>query len=161
MRMILTKTLFTTLILLSLTVEGWGAGIGSLAVTTTVLSKSNCRFTTPTAAMDFGNIDPAGSADVTATTSLTFRCGGSTPVATFLISDNDGLNETAVDANRMAHTTLAGNFLPYLLSYTPTSASAARNVNQTLNITGTVQSSGYKTAAEGAYSDTVILSINP
>jgi hypothetical protein len=161
MRMILPKTLLATLILLSLTVEGWGAGVGSLAVTATVLSKSNCRFTTTTGTLAFGTIDSAGVADVSATASLTFRCNGSAPIATFLISDDDGLNETAVDANRMGHTTLAGNFLPYQLSYTPTSASVPRGTAQTLDITGTVRSSDYRTAVAGVYSDTVILSILP
>ena len=161
MRMILPKTLLAALILLSLTAEGWGAGTGSLAVTATVLSKSNCRFTTTTGALNFGTIDPAGSTDVTATASLSFRCNGSAPVATFLISDDDGLNETAVDANQMGHTTLAGYFLPYQLSYTPTSASVPRGAVQTLAITGTVRSSDYSSAIAGAYGDTVILSILP
>jgi hypothetical protein len=135
--------------------------MGSLSVTTTVLTKSNCRFTTTTGTLNFGNIDPAGAADVSTTTSLSFRCNGSAPVATFLISDDDGLNETVADANRMGHTTLAGTFLPYQLSYTPTSASVPRGDIQTLSITGTVRSSDYRTAPVGAYSDMVILSILP
>ena len=156
MRMILPKILLTALILLSLTVEGWGAGTASLAVTATVLSKSNCRFTTTTGTLPFGNIDAGGTADATATASLSFRCNGSAPVATYLISDNDGAN-----ANKMAHTTLAGNFLPYELSYTPTTGSVPRGDILTLAITGTVRSSDYRAAMAGAYSDTVILSILP
>lgn len=161
MRMILPKTLLAALILLSLSVEGWGAGVGSLSVTATVLSKSNCRFTTTTGALNFGGIDSGGAADISATTSLSFRCNGSEAIATFLISDDDGLNETAIDAYRMGHTTLAGNFLPYQMSYTPTSSSVPRGAVQTLAITGTVRSSDYRVAVAGAYSDTVILSILP
>lgn len=161
MRMILPKISLVALILLSLTVEGWGAGTGSLAVTATVLSKNNCRFTTTTGTLNFGNIDPAGSADISATASLNFRCNGSQPVATFFINDDDGLNETAVDANQMGHTTLAGNFLPYQLSYTPTTASVPRGAVQTLTITGTVRSIDYQSAVAGVYRDTVILSILP
>ena len=161
MRMILAKTLLAVLILLSPTGEGWGASAGSLTVTATVLTKSNCRFTTTSGTLLFGNIDSGGAADVSATASLNFRCNGSAPIATFLISDDDGLYETAINANRMAHTTLAGSFLPYQMSYTPTSASVPKGAIQTLAITGTVRSSDYRAAVAGAYSDTVILSILP
>lgn len=151
-RVILLK-IFLISILLSLTAESWGAVV---SVSATVLSKSNCRFTTTTGTLAFGIIDPAGTTDVTATSSLGFRCNGSAPIATFLISDNGGLN-----ASQMSHVTLAGIFLPYQMSYTPTSASVPRGVAQTLTITGTVQRSDYQTAAIGDYSDTVILSIIP
>ena len=156
MKMILPKTLLAALILLSLTVEGWGAGIATLSVSATVLSKSNCRFTTTTGTLPFGNIDSAGAADISATASLSFRCNGSEPIATYLISDDGGLN-----ANQMEHATLTGNFLPYQLSYTPTSGSVPRGDILTLAITGTVRSSDYRVAMAGAYSDTVILSILP
>lgn len=155
MRAVIAKTLLTAVILLTLIVEGWGAS-ASLAVSATVLSKSNCKFSTATGTLPFGNIDSGGSADASATASLTFRCNGSAPIATYLISDDDGLN-----ANRMAHTSLAGTFLPYQLSYTPTTGSVPRGDPVTLSISGTVRSSDYRVAVAGAYSDTVILSILP
>ena len=156
MRAVIAKTLLTAVILLTLTVEGWGAGTAALAVSATVLSKSNCKFSTVTGTLPFGNIDSGGTADVSAAASLTFRCNGSAPIATYLISDDDGLN-----ANRMAHTTLAGTFLPYQLSYTPTTGSVPRGDPVTLSISGTVLSSDYRVAVAGAYSDTVVLSILP
>lgn len=161
MRTFLPKIMFVVFILLALSIEGRAAPVASLFVTATVLSKSNCRFTTTTAALNFGTITSAGTADVSATASINFRCNGSEPIASFLISDDDGLNETAVNAYRMGHTTLPGNFLPYQMSYTPTSASIPRGAVQTLDITGTVRSSDYRTAMAGVYSDTVILSILP
>lgn len=161
MRALIAKILLTAVTILVLNVEGWGAGMASLGVSATVLSKSNCRFTTATGTLVFGNIDSGGVADVSATASLSFRCNGSVTIATFLIGDDDGLNETAVNANQMAHTTVAGNFLPYQMSYTPTSASVPRGVAQTLAVTGTVRSSDYRVAMAGAYSDTVLLSIFP
>jgi spore coat protein U-like protein len=121
-----------------------------------VLTKSNCKFSTTTGTLPFGNIDTGGSTDATATASLSFRCNGSAPIATYLISDDDGLN-----ANQMAHTTLAGTFLPYELSYTPTTGSVPRGDTLTLAITGTVNKDDYRVAVAGAYSDTVILSILP
>ncbi|MDO9081538.1 MAG: hypothetical protein Q7U44_12120 [Desulfuromonadales bacterium] len=146
----------TALILMSLPMTVWGADIGALSVSATVLTKSNCKFSTTTGDLIFGTIDSGGTADVSATASLTFRCNGSAPIATYLISDNDGAN-----ASKMAHTTLAGNFLPYELSYTPTTGSVPRGDPVTLAITGTVRSSDYRAAMAGAYSDTVILSILP
>lgn len=156
MRAILANFFMTALILMSLPIAVWGADIGALSVSATVLSKSNCKFSTPTGDLIFGTIDSGGTADVSATASLTFRCNGSAPIASYLLSDNDGLN-----TNRMAHTTLAGNFLPYELSYTPTTGSVPRGDPVTLSITGTVRSSDYRVAMAGAYSDTVILSILP
>lgn len=156
MRAILANFLMTALILMSLPMAVWGADIGALSVSATVLSKSNCRFTTTTGNLVFGTIDSGGTADVSATASLEFRCNGSAPIATYLITDNDGLN-----TNRMAHTTSAGNFLPYQLSYTPTSGSVPRGDRLDLVITGTVRSSDYRAAMAGAYSDTVILAILP
>lgn len=156
MQTAIAKILLTAVILLTLTLEGWGAGIGSLSVSATVLTKSNCKFSTLTGDLIFGTIDSGGTADVSATASLTFRCNGSEPIATYLVSDNDGAN-----ASKMAHTTLAGNFLPYELSYTPTSGSVPRGDPVTLSITGTVRSSDYRAAQAGTYSDTVILSILP
>lgn len=156
MRAILANFFMTALILMSLPMTVWGADIGALSVSATVLTKSNCKFSTTIGDLIFGTIDSGGTADVSATASLTFRCNGSAPIATYLISDNDGAN-----ASKMAHTTLAGNFLPYELSYTPTTGSVPRGDPVTLAITGTVRSSDYRAAMAGAYSDTVILSILP
>jgi hypothetical protein len=52
-------------------------------------------------------------------------------------------------------------FLPYGLSLSPVSGTVARNTNQILAVTGTVLGASYGSAAAGAYSDTVTLTILP
>lgn len=156
----LSKTLFAALIILLAAMDGWGAG-ASLSVSATVLSKSTCRFNTAAGTLAFGTLDPSNPVDVSVTSSLIYRCNGSQPLATFLITDDDGLNESGADANRMQHSTLAGNLLSYQLSYAPVSATVPKGTNQTLTITGVVLGTGYQSAVAGAYTDTVILSIAP
>lgn len=137
---------------------------GTLTVTATVLSRNNCRFTGINAAastLNFGNLDPSNPVDITATTTIRFRCRGSSRIATFFISDNDGLYETGPGANRMRHTVVLTEYLPYSLNLNPITASVPRNTNQTLTITGTVRGVDYQNAYVGSYSDTVIITIVP
>jgi len=131
-------------------------------ISATVLSKSICRFvTTKTATVDFGNLDPTAPTDVVVTASLTVRCQGSADPATYLITDDDGLYETGVNANRMQHSTAPGNFIPYTVTYTPASDTIPKNFNQTLTITGTLLGADYTTAIAGVYNDTVTLTLAP
>ena len=132
-----------------------------VAVTATVLSKSECKFNSKTSNLNFGNVDPANPIDKTTSTSITFRCGGSPPSATFSITDDDGLYETGPDANRMRHTTVTTEYLLYSLTLNPTSGTVPKNTDQTLTITGTVKGVDYQDALSGSYSDTVVISITP
>lgn len=159
MSLLLRSTASFALLLLVSSVS-WGAG-GSVNVSATVLSKNICRFRTNTATLAFGNLDAGNPVDVTATASLTIRCLGSSPLATFFISDDDGLYETGIDANRMRHATLPAAFLPYSFSFTPVTATVPRLTDQTITVTGTVRGTDYQFAQIGAYADTVILTIVP
>lgn len=136
------------------------AGAATVTINATVLTKSNCRFTT-TAALAFGAINPGSVVDATATTTIDFRCGGSANPATYLITDNDGVYDIVAGAHRMRHATTPTQFLPYGFSYNPASGTVPRNVVQTLTITGTVLATDFQNALQGAYSDTVTLTINP
>lgn len=134
----------------------------SVSVSAVILSKSNCRFDNPTTAnLDFGTLDPLIPADVSVSATLSFTCRGSSKVATYLISGDDGLHESAPGSPRMQHTTDPSAFLPYLLTLSPTSGSAPKNVAQTLTVKGTVLGSDYQSAIAGNYSDTVTISIQP
>jgi len=135
-------------------------GATMLNVSATVLSKSVCRFNSATASLPFGTVDPSTSSDVTATTTVTFRCMGSAPIATFFIADDGGLYAAAPGQHRMKHSVLP-QYLPYDLTLTPASASVPKNVIQTLTITGTLRATDYRDAFAGAYTDTVTLSITP
>jgi len=154
-----------TLLILTITAGYvFAADTANLSVTATIISPGNCRFAAGTT-LNFGNLDPANPVDVNASTTVTIRCtrpGFPQPV-TYLISDDDGLYETGLNANRMRHTTILTQFLPYTMSIVPASATIPRNTNTTITINGTVLGASYQgsTVAPGAYRDTVVISIIP
>jgi hypothetical protein len=142
---------------------GYAADSSVVSVTATVVSSGSCSFTTHTANLNFGNLDPSNPVDVTTTTSVLFRCFRwfIFPV-TYFIGDDDGLYQTGSDANRMRHTTIPTEYLPYAFSLNPQSGNVTGNwTNHTLTITGTVRGVDYQNAAMGNYSDRVIVSIEP
>jgi spore coat protein U-like protein len=137
------------------------AGANTLAVSATVVSKSQSRFNTVASTLNFGNLDPLTGVDVVVSTTIIFRCGGSANPATFFISDEDGLYETGPNATRMRHATIISEYLPYSLALNPASGTVPKNINQTLTVTGVVRSVDLQTVAAGSYADTVVLSILP
>lgn len=161
MRRLAKKVIYSLTILLFLSGEALAAGTNAVSVSATVLSKSICLFNSATSTLNFGSLDPANPVNVTTSTTIIFRCVGSAPLATFFISDDDGLYETGPDANRMGHTVLPAQFLPYSLTLSPTTATVPRLTNQTLTVTGTVLGVDYQAAYPGSYSDTVIITIVP
>ncbi|MGB9628100.1 MAG: spore coat protein U domain-containing protein [Thermodesulfobacteriota bacterium] len=155
---------FFLVFLLSISILLYHAYAGDTSVVSVsgvVLSKSECKFNSKTASLSFGNLDPSNPVDRTVSTAITFRCGGSAPMATFSITDDDGLYETGPDQNRMKHTTIPSEYLLYNLTLNPTSGTVPKNTNQTLTITGTVKGVDYQDAPAGNYSDTVVISIEP
>lgn len=157
------KFLIFSLVVMSLAFlqTSHAADTRTVTVTATVLSKNQCKFSSATAALAFGTLDPANPVNKTVNTSITFRCMGSSPIATFFISDNDGLYETGPNANRMRHTTLPTEYIPYVFSLSPTSGTIPKNTYHTLTINGTVNGTDYANAATGTYSDTVVVTIAP
>lgn len=137
------------------------AGVNALTVAATVLSKSKCKFNTANATLNFGALDPANTVDVTQFTSVLFVCNGSAPIATFAFTSDDGLYETGPGANRMRHSTVTTEYLPYAISLSPATGTAPKGVTQTLTITGQVNALDYRPALAGNYSDTVVISLNP
>lgn len=137
------------------------ADSGQLLVQATVLSKSVCRFDTRTSTLGFGALDPAGSGNATATTSVPFVCRGSAPVAMFAFSGDDGLHPAGPGARRMRHATDAASFLPYSLAVSPSVGFVAKNVHTTVTISGMVYATDYRVARAGSYADTVILTLLP
>jgi hypothetical protein len=142
---------------------GYAANSSSVSVTATVVSNGSCSFTTSTSALNFGNLDLSNPVDVTTTTSVLFRCFRwfVFPV-TYFISDDDGLYETGPNANRMRHTSVTTEYLPYNFTLNPQSGTVTGNwANHTLTITGTVRGVDYQDATAGNYSDRVVISIEP
>ena len=133
---------------------------GTLAVTATVLSKSQCKFDTKASTLNFGALDPAVAADVNATTSVGYVCRGSAPVAAFLFTDDNGQNSSGPGARRMRHA-VAPEFLPYGLAFSPVSGTILKNAPGTLTISGTVRWADFRGSMAGAYTDSVVVSILP
>jgi len=139
---------------------GVAAQSAVVSVVASVLSSSNCKFDNTTATLAFGTLNPANSGDATVTATIGFKCAGSAPNATFAITHDSGLYETAANANRMKHATLT-EYLPYSVGLSPTNATVPKNSEQTLTITGTVPEAAYQNAYAGAYSDSVVVTIQP
>lgn len=140
----------------------YASDTATISVSATVLSRHNCKFDTNNATLNFGNLDSSNPIDRTVSTSIQFRCSGPKhiPVA-FYISDDDGLYETGPDANRMRHTTISSEYLPYSFDLNPRSGNVPPNTWQPLTITGTVRVVDYQDAALGSYQDTVTITIEP
>lgn len=138
------------------------AASGALAVSATVLSKNNCKFSSNAAStLAYTNLDPSGTSAVVFSTTRTFECKGSSPNATFFISASDGSYASGAGARRMRHATLTSEYLPYSLDLTPTTATVAKNTLQTLTMTVTITPSQFGNVVAGSYSDTVTLTLTP
>lgn len=133
---------------------------GTLAITATVLSKSQCKFDTKTSTLNFGTLDPAVASDVNATTSVGYVCRGSAPVAAFLFTDDNGQHPSGPGARRMRHSA-APEFLPYGLAFSPASGTIAKNAPGTLALSGTVRWADFRGLMAGPYTDSVVVSILP
>ena len=133
------------------------ADTNTLTVSANVVG--TCKFTTGTSTLAFGGMDPSSVADATATGSVTFWC---TSGASYSLSDDDGLHETAPNANRMQHTVDATEYVPYSLSLSPTSGSGSGPaLPVTLTINGTVANADYVNALAGTFGDTVVITVSP
>jgi spore coat protein U-like protein len=137
-------------------------GDGALvSVSATVLSKSNCKFTTSTASIPFGSMDAAMSVDRVVPATLSYRCQGSAPVAAFAFSTDDGLHEAGTGLPRMRHATVLTEYLPYSLDLSPSSGTINKGVVGTLTLTGTVTPANVANAVSGSFSDTVTVTLLP
>jgi spore coat protein U-like protein len=135
----------------------------TVSVRATVVSRGYCQFDTSTSALNFGNLDPSNPRDITATTTITYRCFRwfIFPV-TFFIGDDDGLYEIGPNKNRMRHHTILTEFIPYSFDLNPTSGTIMGNwASHTLTLTGSVRGPDYENAATGRYTDTVTITIIP
>lgn len=119
-----------------------------------------CSFNAAASAMAFGVLDPALATNVTVNTIVRYRCAGAPP-RNFAITDNDGLYETGPNLNRMRHAVTPTEFIPYALTYVPAAGVTPGPGWQNLTVTGVVQGVNYQDAAQGNYSDSVILTILP
>lgn len=137
-----------------------GAGLAADSNTLTVSANvvGTCKFNSATSTLAFGALDPASAGNATASGSTTFWC---TKGASFSMSDDDGLYETGLNANRMKHLTLA-EYIPYSVSFTPSAATGSGPTTPiTLTLGGTILNADFVNASAGDYEDTVVISITP
>jgi spore coat protein U-like protein len=136
--------------------SGVALAAGTNTVTVTASVSGTCQFNSATSTLDFGALDPSSTLDAPATTTTTFWC---TKNANYGITDDDGANESGVDANRLWNGT---EYIPYSFSYNPASgAGNGKTAPITLTMNGLISNADYVNAAVGVYSDTVVLTINP
>lgn len=140
----------------------WAADTGSMAVSAVVPTRTICLFWTgrnPTLA--FGNIDPSSVVNATASTTFTIRCLGFSATAAYTITAGNGLYASGPGSRRMRHATNTSEFLPYSLNFSPVAGVIPRNTTHTITVTGTIQPFQFANAAQGAYSDTVVVNVDP
>ncbi|MDA8156759.1 MAG: spore coat protein U domain-containing protein [Actinomycetota bacterium] len=133
-----------------------GTKTSSVAVSASVPS-GLCQFITTTAALNFGNLNPANPVNVNATASLTFLCFGR-PVS-YAVTHDGGLHNSG-GQNRMINADLV-HYLPYSVSLNPTTGTANFFTFQTVTVTGTVAGLDYQNAQSGNYSDTLTVTVTP
>jgi spore coat protein U-like protein len=155
------KPILLLLLLLSIAQGAAFAATTTINVSATILSKSNCKFSTNMANLAFGNLDPLAAPDVTRQATLTFVCNGKDDPATYLITDDDGQHETGLNRNRMQHGVVPSAYLLYSFALNPASGTVPKGMTQTLTVTGTLFGNDYRVAIEGTYTDVVTLTINP
>lgn len=127
------------------------AGNSTVDVSATVLG--TCTITGGTAG--FGNLDPAGAGLVSAVvTDPQVTCTNGAP---YSITDDDGTNETGVNANQMIDG--SGNLIAYSFSYTSSGLGTGGAVN--IGLAASVAQVDYQNKPAGAYADTVTLTVTP
>lgn len=139
------------------------AGTGQLVVSATVLSKGTCHFRSTPATLAFGTINPASTGAATAATSLVVRCSGSggSSTVTYSLTAGNGLYPLGAGLRRMRHATNTTAYMAYALSFSPAGATIPKGQDFTIAVSGTVAPADFQDAAAGAYSDTVVLDLNP
>jgi hypothetical protein len=142
-----------------ITFSGAAVAADSNTVTVTANVIGTCKFDSATSTLAFGALDPSSALDASTSTTVDFWC---TRNANYSIGDDDGLHETGVDQNRMQNTADATEYIPYSFSYNPASGSGSGpSIPITLTMDGSILNADYVDAAEGDYSDTIVLSIAP
>jgi spore coat protein U domain-containing protein, fimbrial subunit CupE1/2/3/6 len=148
--------LIAAAVLLMMAGTAMAAGTATMDVSAVV--QGTCSFNSASTTLAFGAL-PTSGAGASVSTSIDFNCSNGT---VYTMTDDDGLNETGVDANRMASTTLGTTeYIPYSIAYTSTGTGLGPTNPITLTIDGTVASGAYATNSPDVYQDTVTLTINP
>ena len=156
-------TVITMVALLIVAMSGIALAGGTAQVNVSAQVVGTCKFSAASTNLPFGvlpfdiNGNALGAGPITAT--IDFWC---TKGAAYTITDDDGLWDTGVDANRMHSDTLAiAEYIDYTATYAPASgAGAGPGSPITLTVTGNVGAT-YGANSADTYSDTITLTIAP
>jgi len=126
----------------------------SLAVSATIIG--TCKFSAASTPLAFGGaIDPSGSATLSPTASVLYKCTKNT--ASLGITGTAGahtMNTTPANATPLSYTlAISGD--------TSTGLGFGAGNDLTATVTGTMTQAQYQNAIAGSYSDTVTLNITP
>lgn len=152
-RLILTAMAVITAVMVS---SAAMAATNTMTVSASVTG--TCRFSAATSTLAFGALDPSSATDGAGSVNVNFWCTRGTA---YSMTDDDGLYETGVNANRMQHAVTATEFIPYSISYAAAGTGLGATSPITLTVTGAITNANYINALEGAYADTVVLTVTP
>ena len=141
----------------------WAADSGTVQVSATV--QGICKLTaTPDMSWGTPGIDPTGTADATATSTIKYRCTKGTSAGTFSVgSSNTGTysgtlaGQLATAPDSMAYT------ITWSTNYTGFSGAgfAGSAAEGSILLTGTITSAVYSAVKADTYKETVAVSITP
>jgi hypothetical protein len=127
-----------------------------------VLTRSYCQFTTGPRTLDFGTIIPSTAVTATASTTMQFWCLGNVGVGTtFSVQAGNGLYSPGAGLRRVRHASVTTELMAYTLTMSPSSGTIPWFGVQTITINGTIAPTEFQNARFGAYSDTVVIEVDP
>lgn len=118
------------------------------------LAAASCNFTQAAYTVPFGNLDPFSTANATSTVTLGVSCSGN---PTWFMTSDNGLHYNGT-TKRMRHQTELTEYLPYTMSFSPTTGN---KFVTTIAGSGIILNSSYSNVYFGNYSDSVTLTITP
>lgn len=134
---------------------GGTAWAATTSVTVSATVVGTCLFNNA-GSIAFGTLDQVGAPLVNGTvTQPAFWC---TKNANYTITDDSGLHELGPGSRQMSNGT---DVIPYTFTYTATGAGTGKTAPISMNIAATVAAGSYVDVSEGAYEDTVTLTITP
>lgn len=102
----------------------------------------------------FGNLNAAGAGPMNAVvTQPQVNCSNG---LAYVVTDDDGMNESGVNANQMA---FGANVIPYSFTYTAAGVGTGGLAN--MDIAASIAEADYLGKPAGIYNDTVTLTVTP
>ncbi|MBI5237987.1 MAG: spore coat protein U domain-containing protein [Deltaproteobacteria bacterium] len=148
--------LIAAAIITAVMVSSTAMAVGTNTMTVTASVTGVCKFSATTSTLAFGALDASVATAATATTGVNFWC---TKGTTYSVADDSGLYNSG--GPRMRHATVLTEFIPYSIVYGAAGTGSGKNTAITLTVDGTIANADYVDAQAGAYSDTVVLTVNP